>query len=224
MSLADRIFTRLGGGDDISRGASTFMVEMVETANILRNASSRSLLLLDEVGRGTSTFDGLAIAWAVCEYVHDQLGSRCLFATHYHPLTDLAAGLVHAKNLNVAVREWGEEIVFLHRIEEGGTDRSYGIHVARLAGLPPQVLDRSRAVLQRLEKDEEGMSERILAAHEVQPHVQEKLNNLQLGLFDRLDSADSELANELQTLDINEVTPISAWKWLARIRKALNED
>lgn len=223
MSLADRIFTRLGGGDDISRGASTFMVEMVETANILRNASSRSLLLLDEVGRGTSTFDGLAIAWAVCEYVHDQLESRCLFATHYHPLTDLAAGLVHAKNLNVAVREWGEEIVFLHRIEEGGTDRSYGIHVARLAGLPPQVLDRSRAVLQRLEKDEEGMSERILAAHEVQPHVQEKLNDLQLGLFDRLDSADSELANELQTLDINEVTPISAWKWLARIRKALNE-
>ena len=228
LGLVDRIFTRLGGGDDISRGASTFMVEMVETANILRNATERSLLLLDEVGRGTSTFDGLAIAWAVCEHVHDQVNARCLFATHYHQLTDLALHLPRARNLNVAVREWGEEIVFLHRIEEGGTDRSYGIHVARLAGLPSKVLARARAVLARLEKDEEGISERILAAHEAQQPLEKgavtppPADAFQMGLFDRLDNADAELAAELQALDLNEVTPIAAWQWLERIRKALN--
>jgi DNA mismatch repair protein MutS len=228
LGLVDRIFTRLGGGDDISRGASTFMVEMVETANILRNATEHSLLLLDEVGRGTSTFDGLAIAWAVCEHVHDQVNARCLFATHYHQLTDLALHLPRARNLNVAVREWGEEIVFLHRIEEGGTDRSYGIHVARLAGLPSKVLARARAVLARLEKDEEGISERILAAHEAQQPLEKgavtppPADAFQMGLFDRLDNADAELAAELQALNLNEVTPIAAWQWLERIRKALN--
>ena len=241
IGLADRIFTRLGAGDDIARGASTFMVEMVETANILRNATERSLLLLDEVGRGTSTFDGLAIAWSVCEHVHDRIGARCLFATHYHQLTDLAASLARARNFNVAVREWGEEIVFLHRIEEGGTDRSYGIHVARLAGIPPGVLDRARDVLARLERDEEGLSRRILATHEAAPDpvaasapgpapaaatapLPPDRTVVQHSLFDLLQkNGHSELLAELQTLDLNALPPIEAWKLLDRVVKALGE-
>lgn len=232
IGVVDRIFTRLGGGDDISRGASTFMVEMVETANILRHATDRSLLLLDEVGRGTSTFDGLAIAWAVCEHVHDQLGARCLFATHYHQLTDLADSLPAARNLNVAVREWGDEIVFLHRIDEGGTDRSYGIHVGRLAGLPEAVLARSRDVLAKLERDEEGLSERILqassradgvgggeaiAAQAPQALVQ------QLGLFDALEQANPDLLAELRAAQLNAMPPIEAWQLLQRVQEALRK-
>ena len=229
IGLVDRIFTRLGTGDDISRGQSTFMVEMVETANILRNASRQSLLLLDEVGRGTSTFDGLAIAWSVCEHVHEKLGARCLFATHYHQLTDLAESLSCGRNLNVAVREYGDDIVFLHRIEEGGTDRSYGIHVARLAGIPAGVLDRARDVLLRLEKEEEGLSRRILADHT--PAIPEPstdttqeahLETTQHSLFDLLDeSTDAELLEELQSLDMNSLPPIEAWRLVDRIRRAL---
>lgn len=232
LGVVDRIFTRLGGGDDIARGASTFMVEMVETANILRHASERSLLLLDEVGRGTSTFDGLAIAWAVCEHVHDQIGARCLFATHYHQLTDLAESLPAARNLNVAVREWGDEIVFLHRIDEGGTDRSYGIHVGRLAGLPESVLARSRDVLARLEREEEGLSERVMeSAPAVAPPAASDAPAaapasaadvvLQPGLFDQLEAADPELLAELQDADLNAMTPIEAWQLLQRVQRAI---
>ncbi len=222
LTLVDRIFTRLGSGDDISRGQSTFMVEMVETANILRFATERSLLLLDEVGRGTSTFDGLAIAWAVCEYVHNKIGARCLFATHYHQLTDLAKELPGATNLNVAVREWGEEIVFLHRIEEGGTDRSYGIHVAQLAGLPREVLERASTILHKVERDEEGLSRRILQGQtERIPELPVEALVHQPGLFDVLEQADADLLQELRTTDLNQLPPIEAWQMLARIVQAL---
>ena len=218
LTLVDRIFTRLGGGDDISRGQSTFMVEMVETANILRHATPRSLLLLDEVGRGTSTFDGLAIAWSVCEYVHDRLRSRCLFATHYHQLTDLASDLARACNLHVAVREWGDEIVFLHRIEEGGTDRSYGIHVGQLAGLPTTVLERARQVLNRLERDEEGLSKRILEEHaSVQPVEETPSAPVQQSLFDLFEAAPKDLRAEVLGLDIDDTSPREAWQLLARL-------
>jgi len=220
IGLVDRIFTRLGTGDDISRGQSTFMVEMVETANILRHASDRSLLLLDEVGRGTSTFDGLAIAWSVCEHVHNHLGARCLFATHYHQLTDLASDLERARNLNVAVREYGDDIIFLHQIEEGGTDRSYGIHVARLAGVPVKVLDRAREVLLKLERDEEGLSQRILATSE---QAAQAVPIMQHSLFDLLnESGDSELLEELRRLNPDEISPLEAWKMLARIKSKLD--
>ena len=212
----DRVFTRLGSADDISRGASTFMVEMVETARILRHATDQSLILLDEVGRGTSTFDGMAIAWAVCEHVHDTLRSRCLFATHYHQLTDLADSLGRARNLNVAVREWGDEIVFLHQIEEGGTDRSYGIHVARLAGLPAGVLERSRGVLERLEREEEGLTRRILPGEGDDEPI------LQHSLFDLLGDADAVLLKELEAIDLDSLPPIEAWKLVGRLRQALN--
>ncbi len=146
VGLADRIFTRIGASDLIARGQSTFMVEMVETANILHHATSRSLLILDEIGRGTSTYDGLAIAWSVLEYVHNHPGlrARTLFATHYHELTDLAERLPHIVNYNVVVSQQGDDVVFLHRIQPGAADRSYGVHVARLAGLPEPVVSRRR--------------------------------------------------------------------------------
>ena len=152
IGTVDRIFTRIGSGDELIRGASTFMVEMNETANILNNATERSLIILDEVGRGTSTFDGLAISWAVTEYIHDYLSSRTLFATHYHELTDLSQTLPGIKNYHIEAKEWGDKIIFLHKILVGGTDKSYGIQVSRLAGLPAKVIDRAREVLVELEK------------------------------------------------------------------------
>ena len=156
IGLADRIFTRVGAADDLSRGQSTFMVEMVETANILNHVTPRSLVILDEIGRGTSTFDGLALAWSIAEYLHDNPAAkaRTLFATHYHELTDLALTKEGVKNYNVMVREQGEEILFVRKIVAGPADKSYGIHVARLAGLPRSVISRAREVLENLEKTE----------------------------------------------------------------------
>jgi DNA mismatch repair protein MutS len=151
IGLADRIFTRVGASDEVNRGHSTFMVEMTEAANILNNATPRSLVILDEIGRGTSTYDGVSLAWAITEYLHNRVGCRSLFATHYHELAQLAESLPGLRNYNVLVREWRDEIVFLHRIAAGSADRSYGIHVARLAGMPAEVLDRARGVLGELE-------------------------------------------------------------------------
>jgi DNA mismatch repair protein MutS len=154
IDLVDRIFTRIGASDDLSRGQSTFMVEMTETANILNNGTARSLIVLDEIGRGTSTFDGLSLAWSIVEHLHNQVGAKTLFATHYHELTELAQRLPRIKNFNVAVREWHDQIVFLRKIVAGGTDKSYGIQVARLAGVPKEVLERAKQILGNLEESE----------------------------------------------------------------------
>lgn len=154
IDLVDRIFTRIGASDDLARGQSTFMVEMSETANILNNATPRSLIILDEIGRGTSTFDGLSLAWSIVEHLHNQVGAKTLFATHYHELTELAQRLPRIKNFNVAVREWHDSIVFLRKIVEGGTDKSYGIQVARLAGVPKAVVERAKQILVNLEESE----------------------------------------------------------------------
>jgi DNA mismatch repair protein MutS len=154
IDLVDRIFTRIGASDDLARGQSTFMVEMTETANILNNATPRSLIVLDEIGRGTSTFDGLSLAWSIVEHLHHQVGAKTLFATHYHELTELAMRLPRLKNFNVAVREWRDQIVFLRKIVAGGTDKSYGIQVARLAGIPKPVLERAKEILRNLEESE----------------------------------------------------------------------
>ncbi len=154
IDLIDRIFTRIGASDDLARGQSTFMVEMSETANILNNATARSLIVLDEIGRGTSTFDGLSLAWSIVEHLHNAVGAKTLFATHYHELTELSGRLSRLKNYNVGVREWNDQIVFLHKILEGGTDKSYGIQVARLAGVPRTVIDRARQILVNLEDSE----------------------------------------------------------------------
>ncbi|HXG47788.1 MAG TPA: DNA mismatch repair protein MutS, partial [Methylomirabilota bacterium] len=154
IDLVDRIFTRIGASDDLARGQSTFMVEMCETANILNNATPRSLIILDEIGRGTSTFDGLSLAWSIVEHLHNQVGAKTLFATHYHELTELAARLPRVRNFNVAVREWNDQVVFLHKIVEGGADKSYGIQVARLAGVPRPVIERAKEILRNLEESE----------------------------------------------------------------------
>src|SRR5262249_18556795 len=152
IGIVDRLFARVGATDELSRGQSTFMVEMTETANILHNATPRSLVILDEIGRGTSTFDGISLAWAITEHIHDAIGCRTLFATHYHELVELEKTKPRLRNANVAVRESEGEIVFLHRIVPGGADQSYGIHVARLAGVPAPVLERAREILKFLEK------------------------------------------------------------------------
>jgi DNA mismatch repair protein MutS len=213
IGLVDRVFTRVGSADDISRGASTFMVEMVETANILNHATPRSLVILDEVGRGTSTFDGLSLAWAIAEDLHDRVGCRALFATHYHQLTDLAGPGKGVVNQRVAVREWGEEIVFLHRIEDGGTDRSYGIDVARLAGLPRGVVARARQVLARLESG---------AAHGGGESA-----GAQLSLIATAPPGPAPVAPpvdplraRLAALDVNQLTPLAALALLAELSAA----
>lgn len=154
IDRVDRIFTRIGASDDLARGQSTFMVEMSETANILNNASSHSLIVLDEIGRGTSTFDGLSLAWSIVEHLHNQVGAKTLFATHYHELTELSGRLARLKNCNVAVREWNDQVVFLHKIVEGGADKSYGIQVARLAGVPKPIVERAKEILRNLEESE----------------------------------------------------------------------
>ena len=153
IGIVDRIFTRVGAADDLARGQSTFMVEMVETANILTHATEKSLIILDEIGRGTSTFDGLSIAWAVAEYIHDtpECRAKTLFATHYHELTELALTCKGVKNYNVAVREYGDKVVFLRQIISGAADKSYGIYVAKLAGLPEKVIGRAKEILDNLE-------------------------------------------------------------------------
>ncbi len=186
IDLTDRIFTRIGASDDLSRGQSTFMVEMSETANILNNATSKSLIVLDEIGRGTSTFDGLSLAWSIVEHLHNQIGAKTLFATHYHELAELAARLVRVRNFNVAVREWNEEIIFLRKIVEGGTDKSYGIQVARLAGVPKSVLERAKEILGNLEESEltpEGKPRRLRRHRAEREKLKELPPSPQMDLF-----------------------------------------
>jgi DNA mismatch repair protein MutS len=184
IDLLDRVFTRIGASDDLARGQSTFMVEMSETANILNHATPRSLVILDEIGRGTSTFDGLSLAWSIVEFLHNQSGAKALFATHYHELTELAGRLSRLRNYNVAVREWHDQIVFLRKIIPGGTDKSYGLHVARLAGVPQTVLDRAKEILRNLEESELTPEGNVRAAAR---HRAERDKLLRLGPAPQLD-------------------------------------
>jgi DNA mismatch repair protein MutS len=186
FDLVDRIFTRIGASDDLARGQSTFMVEMCETANILNNATPRSLIVLDEIGRGTSTFDGLSLAWSIVEHLHNQTGAKTLFATHYHELTELAGRLPRLKNYNVAVREWHDQVVFLRKIVAGGTDKSYGIQVARLAGVPRGILERAKEILRNLEESEltpEGNIRQPSQRHRDREKLQKLAPPPQLDLF-----------------------------------------
>lgn len=183
LGLADRIFTRVGANDDLARGQSTFMVEMNETANILNNATDRSLVILDEIGRGTSTFDGLSIAWSVAEYLHDKISCRALFATHYHELTDLERTRSGVQNLNVAVREWNDQIIFLRKILPGRADQSYGIQVARLAGLPDSIITRAKEILENLEKSELNAVGQPTIAKTTRKRLVPDPNAAQLALF-----------------------------------------
>jgi len=212
IGLVDRIFTRVGAADELTRGLSTFMLEMVETANILNNATGRSLVILDEVGRGTSTYDGLALAWAVSEHITLRIKCRCLFATHYHELTELEKLLDGTTNLNVAVREWADQVIFLHKIVPGGTDRSYGVHVARLAGVPKEVIDRARALLPQL-----------------QAHLAEGLDMPELAQRARAAAAQMELfadpaaraARQIKEADLENLTPMEALDLLRKLKGEL---
>jgi DNA mismatch repair protein MutS len=214
IGLCDRVFTRVGGADDISRGASTFMVEMTETANILNNATDKSLVVLDEVGRGTSTYDGMSLAWAIAEDLHERISCRALFATHYHQLMDLAGPDRGIVNCRVAVREWGDEIVFLHRIEQGGTDRSYGLHVARLAGIPKAVIDRAKTVLDKLDDEGGEVREALVSQRDLQ-----KPGPKQRELF--LPQPEPVI-EELMKIDLDELTPRQAVDWLRAQQQQLN--
>jgi DNA mismatch repair protein MutS len=221
IGVADRIFTRIGALDNIMRGQSTFMVEMMETARILNQATSRSLVVLDEIGRGTSTFDGLSIAWAVAEYLHDHPSFRpkTLFATHYHELTELALTKERVKNYNVVVKEWGGEIIFLRKIVEGGTNRSYGIQVGRLAGLPQKVIDRAKEILSNLERGElDGMGMPKIATTKT---PSSKPNPpLQPSLFDQPDP----IRSELKKIKTDQLTPLEALNILDELKKKAEKD
>ncbi|HEY6194989.1 MAG TPA: DNA mismatch repair protein MutS, partial [Candidatus Eisenbacteria bacterium] len=216
VGLVDRLFTRVGASDRLGAGQSTFMVEMSETADILRSATSRSLVLLDEIGRGTATYDGLALAWAVTEHLHDARGPRprTIFATHYHELTQLSEKLPRLANAHAAVREWGDGVVFLHRIAEGAADRSYGIHVAKLAGLPESVIERARVVLAELE------SERTVEELEKAPkRGRRDATPAPLPLFDVAPPAEHAVVEELRKLAPDAMTPLEALQRLAEWKK-----
>lgn len=213
IGLVDRIFTRVGASDELVRGQSTFMVEMTETANIVNNATEKSLVILDEIGRGTSTYDGLSIAWAVTEYIATSLKCRTLFASHYHELTELAELFENVKNCNVAVREWMEQVVFLHKILPGGTDKSYGIYVAQLAGLPKTIIERSREILNELEStfQKEAAGEHLSRNKTKEPDKDTLFVQKHKSILEKLAST-----------DINNLTPIEAINLLNQIKQEIS--
>jgi len=218
IGVADRIFARVGASDELARGQSTFMVEMTETARILNLATARSLVILDEIGRGTSTYDGVSLAWAIVEHLHDAVGCRTLFATHYHELTDLAKTLSGVRNLNVAVREWDEQLVFLHKIVDGAADKSYGIHVARLAGVPREVNERAKQILAQLEQEHlNGAGEPKIASR----GKGRRAGDLQLTLFAPYEHP---LLERLRTMDLNGTTPLSALQLLQQWQSELTNE
>ena len=228
IGLVDRIFTRVGASDDLASGQSTFMVEMTEVANILRNATARSLLVLDEIGRGTSTFDGLSIAWAVVEYISDTrlLGAKTLFATHYHELTELEGKIEHVNNYCIAVKEKGDDIVFLRKIVKGGADKSYGIQVAKLAGVPELVINRAKEIVEELaDGDITGRVSEIAAKGPQKPQKKgrsRKYDEVDLAQFSLFDTVqDDDVLEELKTIDVGNLTPIDALNTIYRLQNKL---
>ena len=219
IGICDRIFARVGASDEISRGQSTFMVEMTETARILNQATPQSLVILDEIGRGTSTYDGLSLAWAIVEHIHDRIGCRTLFATHYHELTDLSEMLEGVCNLNVAVKEERGDVVFLHKIVPGAADKSYGIYVAKLAGVPSSVVQRSQEILSELEKNHtnnsrtEGNTRAGGASPPVQGGRKFSVGKVQFSLFG---AEDHPVVTELQDVNIDDLKPMEALQLLAK--------
>lgn len=226
IGLVDRIFTRVGASDDLASGQSTFMVEMTEVANILRNATNKSLLILDEIGRGTSTFDGLSIAWAVIEHISNSklLGAKTLFATHYHELTELEGKIDNVNNYCIAVKEKGDDIIFLRKIVKGGADKSYGIQVARLAGVPDSVIQRAKEIVEELVHAD--ITERIkdIASHgheqpKAKPKHYDEVDLAQMSLFDTV--KDDDVIDEIKSLDISNLTPIEALNTLYQLQNKL---
>lgn len=227
ISICDRIFTRVGASDDLSGGQSTFMVEMVEVANILKNATSKSLLILDEIGRGTSTFDGMSLAWAILEYIANpkKIGAKTLFATHYHELTELEGQVSGIVNYSSAVKEQGGAITFLRKVVRGSADQSYGIHVARLAGVPNPVLERAEELVRELVDTDIGARAKELAktaAARINPEeagIPKKTEENQLTF--RMTLSDPDILEEIRNLDTDNLTPMKALETLVRIQKEL---
>ena len=223
IGIVDRIFTRVGASDDLASGQSTFMVEMNEVANILRNATSKSLLILDEIGRGTSTFDGLSIAWAVVEHISNPklLGAKTLFATHYHELTELEGKLDSVNNYCIAVKEKGDDIVFLRKIVKGGADKSYGIQVAKLAGLPDSVIERAKEIVEQLLANDITETVKNISVetgskkHSRKQHLDE-VDMTQISLFDTV--KDDDIIEELKNIDIGNLTPLDALNKLYQLQ------
>ena len=224
IGIVDRIFTRVGASDDLASGQSTFMVEMNEVANILRNATSNSLLVLDEIGRGTSTFDGLSIAWAVVEHISNPklLGAKTLFATHYHELTELEGKLHNVNNYCIAVKEKGDDIVFLRKIVRGGADKSYGIQVAKLAGVPDSVIERAKQIVEELSANDITDVTKNLAVEIGTKKKKEKLDEVdlaQMSLFDTV--KDDDILEELKNVDLSNMTPIDALNKLYELQNKI---
>lgn len=218
IGVIDRLFSRVGAADDIARGQSTFMVEMVETAAIVNQATSRSLVILDEIGRGTATFDGLSLAWAVVEYLHNQIGARGLFATHYHELTSLTASLTSLKAMTMKIKEWQGEIIFLHQVGEGAADRSYGIHVARMAGLPAPIIERASIILSELQQSELGQMTNLLSAQNLFTPSSKKALNAKLG---EVPKPQDKLREALKSLAPDSLSPREALAELYRLKDFL---
>jgi DNA mismatch repair protein MutS len=215
LPIIDRIFTRIGASDNLARGRSTFMVEMTETAVILNTATPRSFIVLDEIGRGTATYDGLALAWAVVEHVHARTRAKTLFATHYHELTELAEQLSGVRNLMVSVKEAGDHIIFLRKVEPGKADRSYGIEVARLAGLPLTVIERAREVLKLHERTEHVVTEELARTEDART---EDRGPVQIQLFEPVGYG---IAERIRSLNVDELRPIEALQLLSELQKEL---
>ncbi len=228
IGVLDRIFTRVGASDNISSGESTFMVEMNETASIMNNITDRSLILLDEIGRGTSTYDGISIAWAIAEFLHENAFARpkTLFATHYHELNELAGRFLRIKNFHIATREVGHKVLFLRKLVPGGSEHSFGIHVARMAGMPRAIVERAAAILEQLEKTrvgEEGGENQDIPQPRAASGRQIPQETLQLSIFETVDPLAGQLKSALKNLDIHSMTPIECMLRLNELKKMIED-
>lgn len=219
VGLVDKIFTRVGASDNISLGESTFMVEMTEAANILNNVTPKSLVLFDELGRGTSTYDGISIAWAIVEYLHEnpRAKARTLFATHYHELNEMEKAFPRIHNYNVSVREVDGKVIFLRKLERGGSEHSFGIHVAEIAGMPPSIVKRAKTVLKELEADNANVGSAVKKPD--MANVAQSREGVQLSFFQLDDPVLSQVRDEILNLDINNLTPVEALNKLNDIKK-----
>ncbi len=221
IGLVDKIFTRVGASDNISLGESTFMVEMIEAANILNNVSPRSLVLFDELGRGTSTYDGISIAWAIVEYLHEQpkARARTLFATHYHELNEMEKNFSRIKNYNVSVKEVDNKVIFLRKLMRGGSEHSFGIHVAQIAGMPKSIVKRANTILAQLEADNSGVGTVAKPSAEA---LNQSRSGMQLSFFQLDDPVLSQVRDEILNIDVNNLTPLEALNKLNEIKKIVS--
>ena len=225
IGMVDKIFTRVGASDSLSTGESTFMVEMTEAANILNNVTDKSLVLFDELGRGTSTYDGISIAWSIVEYLHEHknVNARTLFATHYHELNEMAKNYSRIKNYNVSVKEINGKVIFLRKLVEGGSEHSFGIHVAQIAGMPPSIVKRANEILKALEKEGNSVGSASSKKLETLDEVGQKgANGGQLSFFQLDDPVLEQIRDEIIGIDINNLTPLEALNKLSQIKKIIN--